>query len=231
MNRRQNRTYAWNHWNETAPEPRGQIFHSIRSYVFVAWFPDLSVAIRIYSLACLYNLKANRNQFSKYFEVYMILKDDCTKPPLLAIEVWSAEVETCNMRLFQPPLRLSNFYGSRDQPRGLSLGRAWERGCRSSYFLKLDAQIDANGISGSLYSKHFPGGGMPPDPIGCLTPSALDYMTTHMTLASPLERRAQMKARLMYISINKLAPHRLSNFFQNSNTVYDYNLRGSSTIN
>jgi hypothetical protein len=26
-------------------------------------------------------------------------------------------VETCNMRLFHPPLRLSIFYGSRDQPR------------------------------------------------------------------------------------------------------------------
>ena len=42
------------------------------------------------------------------------------------------------------------------------------------------------------------------------------------------ERRAQMKARLMYKSINKLAPQRLSNFFQNSNTMY-YDLRGSST--
>jgi hypothetical protein len=73
-------TYAW---NETAPEPRiisqSQIFQSIRSYVFVAWFPDMSVAIRICLLACFYNLKANRNQFSKYFEVYTILKDDCTE--------------------------------------------------------------------------------------------------------------------------------------------------------
>jgi hypothetical protein len=43
------------------------------------------------------------------------------------------------------------------------------------------------------------------------------------------ERRAQMKARLMYKSINKLAPQRLGNFFQNSNTMYDYDLRGSST--
>jgi hypothetical protein len=43
------------------------------------------------------------------------------------------------------------------------------------------------------------------------------------------ERRAQMKTRLMYKSINKLAPQRLSNFFQNSNTMYDYDLRGSST--
>jgi hypothetical protein len=40
------------------------------------------------------------------------------------------------------------------------------------------------------------------------------------------ERRAQMKARLTYKSINKLAPQRLSNFFQNSNTMYDYVLRG-----
>jgi hypothetical protein len=69
---------------------KGQIFQSIRSYVFVAWFPDLSVAIRICILACLYILKANRNQFSKYFEIYMILKDDCTERPLLAIEVWNS---------------------------------------------------------------------------------------------------------------------------------------------
>jgi hypothetical protein len=122
-------TYAW---NETTPKPREnllfkarpQIFQSTTIlYVFVAWFPDLCVAIRIYSLACSYiniNIKANRNQISKYFEVYMILKDDCTKQPLLAIEVWSAEVETCNMRLFHPPLRVSIFYRSRDQPRTAS---------------------------------------------------------------------------------------------------------------
>ena len=111
-------TYAW---NETAPEPRDNkrpnISKHIRSYVFVVWFSDLFVALRICSLACLYDLKANRNQFSKYFEVYMILKDDCTERSLLAIEVWSAEVETCNLILFHPPLRLSIFYGSRDQPR------------------------------------------------------------------------------------------------------------------
>jgi hypothetical protein len=85
---------------------QSQIFQSKRSYVFVAWFPDMSVAIRICILACLCNLNANRNQFSKYFEVYMILKDDCTEQPLLAIEVWNAEVETCIMRLFHPPLGL-----------------------------------------------------------------------------------------------------------------------------
>ena len=33
----------------------------------------------------------------------------------------------------------------------------------------------------------------------------------------------------MYKSINNLAPERLSNLFQNSNTIYDYDLRGSST--
>ena len=43
------------------------------------------------------------------------------------------------------------------------------------------------------------------------------------------ERRAQVKARLMYKSINNLVPERLSSLFQNSNTVYDYDLRGSST--
>jgi hypothetical protein len=106
-------------WNcaRTRDNKRANISKHIRSYVFVARFSDLFVAIRIYSLACLYNLKANRNQFSKYFEVYMILKDDCTERPLLAVEVWSAEVETCNMRFFHPPLRLSILYGSPDQPR------------------------------------------------------------------------------------------------------------------
>jgi hypothetical protein len=34
-----------------------QIFQTIRSYVFVAWFPDLSVTIRICILPYLYNLK------------------------------------------------------------------------------------------------------------------------------------------------------------------------------
>ena len=43
------------------------------------------------------------------------------------------------------------------------------------------------------------------------------------------ERRAQIKAKLMYISIKNLASERLSNLFQNSNTTYDYDLRGSST--
>ena len=51
----------------------------------------------------------------------MILKDDCTERPLLAIEVRNAEVETCDMRLFRPPLGLSIFYGSRDQLRPGSL--------------------------------------------------------------------------------------------------------------
>ena len=54
----------------------------------------------------------------------MILEDeldDFTERPLLAIEVRSAEVETCNMRLFHPPLGLSIFYGSRDQLRPGSL--------------------------------------------------------------------------------------------------------------
>ena len=43
------------------------------------------------------------------------------------------------------------------------------------------------------------------------------------------ERRVHIKAKLMYKSINNLAPERLSNLFQNSNTIYDYDLRGSST--
>ena len=43
------------------------------------------------------------------------------------------------------------------------------------------------------------------------------------------ERRAHIKAKFMCKSINNLAPERLSNLFQNSNTIYDYDLRGSST--
>jgi hypothetical protein len=44
------------------------------------------------------------------------------------------------------------------------------------------------------------------------------------------ERRAQMKARLIYKSINKLALQRLSNFFKiEVQLMYDYDLRGSST--
>jgi hypothetical protein len=139
-------TYAW---NEIAPEPRdnkrANISKHIRSYVFVAWFSDLFVAIRIYSLTCLYNLKANRNQFSKYFEVYMILKDDCTERSLLAIKVWSAEVETCNLILFHPPLRLSIFYWSRDQPRpGSYLEKREEPGNEVGFVFEFLARIKLN---------------------------------------------------------------------------------------
>ena len=42
------------------------------------------------------------------------------------------------------------------------------------------------------------------------------------------ERRALMKAKLMYKTVNQLAPQRLCNIFQSSNTVNSYNLRGSS---
>ena len=43
------------------------------------------------------------------------------------------------------------------------------------------------------------------------------------------ERMAQIKARLMYKTVNKLAPQRLCNLFQNSNMVSAHNLRGFST--
>jgi hypothetical protein len=43
------------------------------------------------------------------------------------------------------------------------------------------------------------------------------------------ERRAQMKARLMYKTVNALAPQRLCETFQNSNAISNYNLRGSTT--
>ena len=38
-----------------------------------------------------------------------------------------------------------------------------------------------------------------------------------------------MKARIMYKTVNKLAPSRLCDLFQNVNKINDYNLRGSST--
>ena len=43
------------------------------------------------------------------------------------------------------------------------------------------------------------------------------------------ERRAQIKAKLMYKSINNLAPERLTKLFQNSDTIDDYVLKGSSS--
>ena len=43
------------------------------------------------------------------------------------------------------------------------------------------------------------------------------------------ERRALMKAKLVYKTVNQLAPQRLCNIFQFSSTVNGYNLRGSST--
>ena len=43
------------------------------------------------------------------------------------------------------------------------------------------------------------------------------------------ERRVEMKARIMYKTVNMLAPNRLCDLFQNVNKITDYNLRGSST--
>ena len=43
------------------------------------------------------------------------------------------------------------------------------------------------------------------------------------------ECRTVMKARNMYKTVNQLAPQRLCNIFQLSDTVNNYNLRGSST--
>ncbi len=43
------------------------------------------------------------------------------------------------------------------------------------------------------------------------------------------ERRVEMKARMMYKTVNKLAPTRLCDLFQNVNETTDYNLRGSAT--
>ena len=43
------------------------------------------------------------------------------------------------------------------------------------------------------------------------------------------KRRVKMKARIMYKTVNKLAPSRLCDLFQNVNKINDNNLRGSST--
>ena len=43
------------------------------------------------------------------------------------------------------------------------------------------------------------------------------------------KRRVEMKARIMYKTVNKLAPSRLCDLLQNVNKINDYNLRGSST--
>ncbi len=43
------------------------------------------------------------------------------------------------------------------------------------------------------------------------------------------ECRVEMKARMMYKTVNKLAPCRLCDLFQNVNETTDYNLRDSAT--
>ena len=90
----------------------------------------MSVAIRICILACLYNLKANRNQFSKYFEEYMILKDDCTtgtaNPCNRSVKCGSGNM--CYETFPSPPWA-TIFYGSRDQrPAGSLLHKRKEPG-------------------------------------------------------------------------------------------------------
>ena len=43
------------------------------------------------------------------------------------------------------------------------------------------------------------------------------------------ERRAQLKAKLMFKTVNNLAPQRLCDIFKNVDEIHNYNLRGSST--
>ena len=43
------------------------------------------------------------------------------------------------------------------------------------------------------------------------------------------ERRAQLKAKLMFKTVNGLAPQRLCDIFKNVDENHNYNLRGSST--
>ena len=66
--------------------------------------------------------------------------------------------------------------------------------CRSSLLLseicqnihmKFDAQIAANGVSGSIYFKNFPGEACPRTTLASLTPSALVCMTMPLTRRQP----------------------------------------------
>ena len=43
------------------------------------------------------------------------------------------------------------------------------------------------------------------------------------------ERRAQLKAKLLFKIVNGLAPQRLCDIFKNVDKIHNYNLRGSST--
>ena len=43
------------------------------------------------------------------------------------------------------------------------------------------------------------------------------------------ERRAQLKVKLMFKTVNGLAPQRLCDIFKNVEEIHNYNLRGSST--
>ena len=134
LNPRQNRNVRVK-WN-CAENKRANISkHTIiRFRCLISW---LVRSIRIYSLAGLYNLKANKTNFyffSKYFEVYMIQKDDSSGGHSLQskCEVRKWKHVIWDQRLSHPPDRLSILYGSRDQPqpgyflqperRGKSLG-------------------------------------------------------------------------------------------------------------
>jgi hypothetical protein len=119
--------------NETAPEPRdnkrANISKHIRSYVFVAWFSDLSVSIRIYSLACLYNLKAETNLASILKYIWF------TKTIVQNGHSLQSKCGSGNMffETFPSPSWAINFLWvtwpapTRVFPQ--QEGRAWERGC------------------------------------------------------------------------------------------------------
>jgi hypothetical protein len=74
----------------------------------------------------------------------MILKDDCREQSLLVIEVWSAEMETCNMRFFPHPLKARFFCKSRFGFLGFGLFG----------FVKQMERIVRIGIR-PLFSRHF----------------------------------------------------------------------------
>jgi hypothetical protein len=116
---------------------KGQIFQSIQSYVFVALISWLSFAIRIYSLACLYNLKANKTKFSKYFEVYiwfskMIVQNRHSLQSRCEVRKWKHVIWDFSIPLLGYQFSIGHVT-SPDQGLSSKEGRAWERVCTRTW--------------------------------------------------------------------------------------------------
>ena len=103
-------------WNETAPKQiRGQIFQSIWSFVFVACFRCCCYKNLHFSIFV--NLKANRNQFRSILKyiwfLKMIVQNSHSLQSKCEVQRWKHVIRDFSI----PLLRLSIFYGSRDQHR------------------------------------------------------------------------------------------------------------------